>query len=168
MLISSRLNVPLGALRQQQQQRTSTLAPNWHFWRVVGRTRHKKHAAGHCLWDNLIIWTSMLVSALLNVPLGALRQQAAGEHFGTEMALLAGCGAHKTQKTRSRALSAGQPHHMGLYAHICTSKCAAGSPTPAAAAAGELFCTEWALFSFFLFMINKKKEKDSLSRNKFP
>ena len=64
--------------------------------------------------------------------------------------------------------AAAQSHHMGLYSHICTSKCAAGSPTPAAAAAGELFCTEWALFSFFLFMINKKKEKDSLSRNKFP
>jgi len=41
----------------------------------VGRTRRKKHAAGHCLRDNLIIWASMLISALLNVPLGALRQQ---------------------------------------------------------------------------------------------
>jgi len=116
---------------------TAAAAAHEHFGTKLallagrGRTRHKKHAAGHCLWDNLIIWASMLVSALLNVPLGALRQQAAGEHFGTEMALLAGCGAHKTQKTRSRALSAGQPHHMGLYAHICTSECAAGSPTPA-------------------------------------
>jgi len=59
---------------------------------------------------------------------------AAHEHLGTELALLAGCGAHKTQKTRRRALSAGQSHHMGLYAHICTSKCDAGSPTTASAA----------------------------------
>ena len=36
---------------------------------------------------------------------------------------------------------------MGLYAHICTSKCAAGSPTPAAAAEREHFCTELALFA---------------------
>jgi len=68
---------------------------------------------------------------------------AAREHFGTELALLAGRGAHKTQKTRSRALFAGQPHHMGLYAHICTSKCAAGSPTTAAAAAREHFGHAW-------------------------
>ena len=74
-LISALLNVPLGALWQQQQQRVSTLAPNWHFWRVVGRTRRRKHAAGHCLRDNLIPWASMRISALLNVPLGALRQQ---------------------------------------------------------------------------------------------
>jgi len=47
---------------------------------------------------------------------------AAHEHFGTELALLAGRGAHKTPKTRSRALSAGQSHHMGHYADICTSK----------------------------------------------
>jgi len=62
---------------------------------------------------------------------------AASEHFCTELALFAGCGAHKTPKTRSRALSAGQSHHMGLYAHFCTFKCAAGSPTTAAAAARE-------------------------------
>jgi len=74
---------------------------------------------------------------------------AAREHFGTKLALalLEGRGEHKTKQTCSRALSAGQSHHMGLYAHICTSKCAAGSPTPAAAAAGEHFCTESALFA---------------------
>jgi len=55
---------------------------------------------------------------------------AVREHFCTELALLVGRGAHKTHKTRSRALSAGQSHHMGLYAHICTSKCATGCPTP--------------------------------------
>jgi len=77
MLISALVNVPVGALRQQQQRRVSTLAPNlhWHFWRVVGSTRPNKHAAGHCLRDNLITWASMLISALLNVPLGALHQQ---------------------------------------------------------------------------------------------
>jgi len=72
---------------------------------------------------------------------------AAREHLGTELALLAGRGAHKTQKTRSRALSAGHYHHMVLCAHICTSKCAAGSPTTAAAAAGEHFGSELALFA---------------------
>jgi len=48
--------------------------------------------------------------------------KAAREHFGTDLALLAGRRAHKTQKKRSRALSAGQSLHMGLSAHICTSK----------------------------------------------
>jgi len=43
---------------------------------------------------------------------------AAHEQFGTELALLAGRGAHKTQKTRSRAMSAGQSLHMSLYTHI--------------------------------------------------
>jgi len=75
MLISAHLKMPLGALRQQQQQQASTFALNWHFSRVVGRTRQQKHAAGHCLRDNLITWASMLISALLNVHLGALRQQ---------------------------------------------------------------------------------------------
>ena len=65
MLISARVNVPLGALRQQQQHRVSTLAPNWHFGLVVGRARRKKQAPGHCLRDNLITWASMLISALL-------------------------------------------------------------------------------------------------------
>ena len=53
---------------------------------------------------------------------------AAHEHYGTELALFVGCGAHKTQKTRSRALSAGQSHHVGLNTHIFTSKRAAGPP----------------------------------------
>jgi len=44
---------------------------------LAGHGAHKtqKHAAGHCLRDNLITWASMLIYALLNVPLGALRQQ---------------------------------------------------------------------------------------------
>ena len=62
------------------------------------------------------------------------------EHLCTELALFAGCGAHKKPKTRSRALSAGQSHHVGLNAHICTSKCAAGpprSPEPSRAPVAE-------------------------------
>ena len=45
----------------------------------------KKHVAGPGLQDNLITWAYMLISALLKVPLGALReqQQAARDHFGT-------------------------------------------------------------------------------------
>ena len=38
MFISALVNVPLRALRQQQQQRVSTFAQNWHSWRVMGRT----------------------------------------------------------------------------------------------------------------------------------
>jgi len=51
------------------------------------------------------------------------------------------CGLWGAQdaKTRSRALSAEQSDHMGLYAHISTSKCAAGSPATAAAAAREYY-----------------------------
>jgi len=81
-----------------------------------------------------------LLSALLNVPLGALRQQQQQQrdNLSTELALLADCGAHKTQQIRSKAMSAGQSHHMGLYAYICTSKCAVGSPTPAAAKLASL------------------------------
>jgi len=71
----SLLSVPLGDLPQKQQQQASTCKLNWHFLRVVGRTRRKKHAAGHCLRDNLITWASLPISVLLNVPLGALRQQ---------------------------------------------------------------------------------------------
>jgi len=41
----------------------------------VGRKRHHKHAAGPCLQDNLITRASMLISALLYLQLGALRQQ---------------------------------------------------------------------------------------------
>jgi len=62
------------------------------------------------------------------------------EHLCTELALFAGCGAHKKPKTRSRALSAGQSHHVGLNAQICTSKCAAGpprSPEPSRARVAE-------------------------------
>jgi len=70
MRISALLNIPLGALRHQQQQLTSTMAPNWHFLWVAGRTRRKKHAAGHYLRDNLTTWASILISSLLNVPLG--------------------------------------------------------------------------------------------------
>jgi len=55
---------------------------------------------------------------------------AACEHYCTKLLLLAGRWAHKTHKPRSRALSAEQSHHVGLYTHICTSKCAAGCPTP--------------------------------------
>jgi len=81
MFISPRVNVPLGALQQQQQQCVSTFALNWHFWWVVGRTRRTKHAAGHCLRDNLITWASMLISALLNVPLGALLHMSGCGHM---------------------------------------------------------------------------------------
>ena len=53
----------------------------------------------------------------------------------------------QTPKTRSAKLSAAQSLRVGLYAHICTFECAAGSPTPAAAAAHEHCGTELALFS---------------------
>jgi len=84
MFISALVKMPLGALRQQQQQqqqRVSTIAPNCYFWRVVGRTRRTKHAAGHCLRDILITWASMLISALLNVPLGALLHMSGCGHM---------------------------------------------------------------------------------------
>jgi len=68
--ISALLNVLLGALRQQQQKSASTFALNWHFLRVAGRTRRQKHTGGHYLRDNLTTWASMLISALLDVPLG--------------------------------------------------------------------------------------------------
>jgi len=81
MFISALVNVLLGALQQQQQQRVSTIAPNCYFWRVVGRTWCTKHAAGHCLRKFLITWASMLISALLNVPLRALLHMSGCGHM---------------------------------------------------------------------------------------
>jgi len=46
MLISAILNVPLGALRQQQQQRACTVAPNWHFWQSWGAQDAKNTQQG--------------------------------------------------------------------------------------------------------------------------
>jgi len=86
-------------------------------------------------WHHMVLYAHICTSEYAGSPTPATT--AAGKHFCTELALFAGCGVHKTQKTRSRALSAEQSHHMVLYAHICTSKCAAGSPTTAAAAARE-------------------------------
>ena len=81
MFVSALVNAPLGALQQQPQQRVSTIAPNCYFWRVVGHTRRTKHAAGHCLRNNLITWASILISALLNVPLGALLHMSGCGHM---------------------------------------------------------------------------------------
>ena len=133
--------LPLGALRQQQQQQASTLAVNSRFLRVVGRTRRKKTrsralSAGKPHYIGLYPHTCTSKCAAGSPTTAAA---AAGEHLCTVLALFAGCGAHKTQKTRSRALSAEQSDHMGLYAHISTSKCAAGSPATAAAAAREYY-----------------------------
>ena len=110
MLLSAILNMPLGALRQQQKQRASTSAPIWHFWRVVGRTRRKKNAAGHCLRDNLFTWASVLIFAPPNFAAGrpTTAAAAAGEHFGSEFALFAGCGAHKTQKNTQQGTVCGK------------------------------------------------------------
>jgi len=106
---------------------------NSSFSSVIRRKRRQKHAVQHCPRHNLVTWASMFVhictcECAAGSPTTATT--AAREHFCPRLALLAGCGAHMTHKTRSRALSAGQSHHMGLYAHICTSKCAAGCPTP--------------------------------------
>jgi len=106
------------------------------------------HAVQYCLRDNLITWASMLIFALLNVQLRALRQQQQQQAstFALNWHFLRVVERTRRQKTRSRALSAAHSHRMGLCAHICTSKCAAGSPATAAAAAHEHFCTELALF----------------------
>ena len=51
-----------------------------------------------------------------------------------------GLGAARDAKMRSRAQSAAHSPHIGLYGSACKSKCAAGSPAWAIAAARELFC----------------------------
>ena len=48
---------------------------NSSFSSVIRRKRRQKHAVQHCPRHNLFTWASMLISAILNVPLGALRQQ---------------------------------------------------------------------------------------------
>ena len=62
MWVSALPNVQREALRQQQ--RASTVAPNWHFLQVAGRTRRKKHAAGHYLRDNIVTWACIFITAL--------------------------------------------------------------------------------------------------------
>ena len=63
------------------------------------------------------------------------------------------CGSQKShvvlrrRQKHATVLPAALSLHMGLYAHICTSKSAAESPTRAAAAAGEYFGTELTLFA---------------------
>jgi len=66
---------------------TTTTAAREHYCTelllLAGRGAHKthKHAAGHCLRDNLITWASMFISALLNVPLGALLHMSGCGHM---------------------------------------------------------------------------------------
>jgi len=103
---------------------------NSSFSSVIRRKRRQKHAVQHCPRHNHMGLYVHICTCECAAESPTSATTAAHEHFCTELTLLAGYGAHKTHKTRSRALSAGQSHHMGLYAHICTSKCAAGSPTP--------------------------------------
>jgi len=119
------------------------------FPNVIRRKRRQKHAVQYCPRHNLFTGASMLIFALLNVPLRALReqQQQQASTFALNWHFLLVVERTRRQKTRSRALSAAHSHRMGLYAHICHSKCATGSPaTAAAAAAREHFCTELTLF----------------------
>jgi len=108
---------------------------------VVGRKRRHKHAAGPCLRDNLITRASMLISTLLYVQLGALHQQyqLRESTLAPNWPMLRVVGRTRRKKPRSKAMSAGQSHHIFLYGHICTSKYAAGSHTRAAAATRKHF-----------------------------
>ena len=78
----------------------------------------------NCAGDHT--WSSICI------PINNISSQASTLALNWHFLWVVGPTTHKTQKTRSRALSAGQSHHMGLYAHICTSKCAVGGATTAA------------------------------------
>ena len=106
---------------------------NSSFSRVNSHKRRVKGAAGHSLQHTLLTLAFRVLSASVNMLLGALREQ---------QQLRKGCFAgklFKTRKKRSRVQSPAQPQHTGLHGPDCNSKYAAGSPARPAAAVGELF-----------------------------
>jgi len=111
------------------------------FSRVNSPKRRVKGAAGHSLRHTLLTLTFRVLSASLNMLLGALReqQQVRKSCFAVKLFIFEGSEPQKTQKTRSRAQSHAQPRRIGLHGPDCNSKYAGGSPARPAAAVGELF-----------------------------
>jgi len=100
------------------------------FSRVNSRKRRVKGAAGHSLQHTLLTLASKVLSASLNMLLGALReqQQLQTSCFASKLFIFEGSDPQKTRETRSRSQSPAQPHHIGLHGPDCNSKYAAGSP----------------------------------------
>ena len=75
MVLPASLIERLGALDEQQQMRGSCLAGKLVFFEGWEPKRHGKRAAGHSLLHTLIISTSVVLPASLNMQLGAPREQ---------------------------------------------------------------------------------------------
>jgi len=114
---------------------------NSSFSRVNSRKRRLNGAVGHGLRHTLLTLAFRVLSANVNVLLGALReqQQLRKGCFVGKLFIFEGSESQKTRETRSRAQSPAQPHHISLHGPDCNSTCAAGSPPRPAAAVGELF-----------------------------
>jgi len=114
---------------------------NSSFSRVNSCKRRVKGAAGHSLRHTLLTLAFRVLSAGVNMLLGALheQQQLRKGCFAGKLFIFEGLEPQKTRETRSRAQSPAQPHRIGLHGPDCNSKYAAGSPARPAAAVGELF-----------------------------
>jgi len=114
---------------------------NSSFSRVNSHKRRVKGAAGHSLRHTLLALAFRVLSASVNMLLGALReqQQLRKGCFAGKLIIFEGLEPQKTRETRSRTQSPAQPHRIGLHGPDCNSKYAAGSPARPATAVGELF-----------------------------
>ena len=114
---------------------------NSSFSRVNNRKRRVKGASGHSLRHTLLTLVFRVLSEIVNMVLGALReqQQLRKGCFVGKLFIFEGSEPQKTRETRSRAQSPAQPHQIGLHGPDCNSKYAVGIPARPAAAVGELF-----------------------------
>jgi len=116
---------------------------NSSFSRVNSLKRRCKRAAGHRIRHTLLKMAFRVLSASLNMLLGALheQQQLRKSCFAGKLFIFEGSEPQKTRETRSRAQFPTQPHQIGFHGPDCNTKYAAGSTARPAAAVGELFST---------------------------
>jgi len=97
---------------------------NWSFSRVRSRNRREKRAEGHSLQHTLLTLATMVLSASLNMLLGALReqQQLRGRCSAGKLVIFEGSELPETRETRISALSPTQPHQIDLHGPVGTSK----------------------------------------------
>jgi len=103
---------------------------NSSFSKFNSRKRRVKGAAGHSLRHTLLTLAFRVLSACLNMRLGALREQQLLRKscFAGKLFIFEGSEPQKTRETRSRAQSPTQPHHIDLYGPDCNTKYATRNP----------------------------------------
>jgi len=92
---------------------------NSSFSSVIGRKRRQKHAVQHCPRHNLITWASILIPALLNVLLGALRQQRSARALRHRIGTFGGLwGAQDAKNTQEGPVCGTISSHGPLYSYL--------------------------------------------------